>query len=98
MEGDDYTMMNEPLYYFSKMEELREDYRHFYHQLRAYIETLDPDDHWSLQEGWNVELDGTVFLLMFRSMHYTNKYLSVKAIQSGADFLFSSTESFREKN
>lgn len=54
-------MNSEPVYYFSDLKELKENYCHFYHELKAYLATFDPNDHWAFQHGWDVDCDGTVF-------------------------------------
>lgn len=84
--------MYEELFDFSKLDDLRENYNHLYHQIREYLSTLNPDDHWALEVGYFKEPDGSAVSMIFRSMRRTNMLLSVQAERNGADYSFTSCQ------
>ncbi len=80
--------MTNDFYYFSKLDELREDYNHLYHQIREYLSTLNPDDHWALEYGFFKEPDGSIVGFVFQSMRKTELHLSIQAKRDGVNYSF----------
>ena len=83
-------MSKEILYDFHKLDELRDDYRHLYHQIREYLSTLNSDEHWALEYGVFPESDSSIVVMFFRSMKKPSLLLSVRGEQKGADYSFTS--------
>lgn len=84
--------MYEELYDFFKLDELRENHRHLYHQIREYLYTLNSDDHWVFEYGTFLKPDALSVYLEFRSMRKTTLRLFVQAERSGSDYSFVSRQ------
>ncbi len=89
--------MYEELFDFSKLDDLRENYNHLYHQIREYLSTLNPDDHWAFDHGTFLQPDASSVYLEFRSMRKTILRLFVQAERSGTDYSFVSRRSDEAK-